>query len=157
MKFRFYGAISVLMAMLAIPAVAQFEVSPDHFDDNPAETPRASNSQRHATIEQQLAKHQAWLRDYHKRIKIQATLVEEARQKLNSLAEDTEREAAKIAVQARQRDLEALQRSLAGPIRYTKATISALKTQRKSVATAELRPMTPRFGPKRPADFQDRN
>jgi hypothetical protein len=145
MKLRFYGAIPVLMATLALPAVAQFEVSPDHFDDNPAENPRISNSHSHAVIEQQLATHQARLTGYHKQIKAQVALVEEARQKLNSLAENTERAGANIAFQARQRDLQALRRSLAGPIRYAKATIAALKTERKFLATAELRPIIPRF------------
>ena len=137
MKFGSYGTIPVLMATLALPAVAQFEVSPDHFDDSAAENPRISDSHRLAHIERQLATHRARLTDYHKRIKLQVALVEEARQKLNSLPESN------IALQARQRDLEALRRSLAGPIRYAKATIAGLKTERKTLATAELRPIIP--------------
>lgn len=140
---KLYGTIPVLMATLALPAVAQFEISPDHFDDNPAENPRIADSHRLAQIEQQLATHRARLTGYHKRIKAQVALVEEARQKLNSVAESTERAVANIALQARQRDLEALRRSLARPIRYAKATIAGLKTERKSLATAELRPIIP--------------
>jgi hypothetical protein len=126
------------MATLTVAAVAQFEISPDHFEDTIAET--ASNSRGHA-IEQQLATHQARLAGYHKQLRTQAALVEQARQKLNSLTASTERAAADVALQARQRDLDALRRYLAGPIRYAKATIAALKTERKSVATAELRPI----------------
>jgi hypothetical protein len=41
MKFRFYKfykPIYLLMAMLALPALAQWEVSPDHFENSPTGT-----------------------------------------------------------------------------------------------------------------------
>jgi hypothetical protein len=144
MKFRFYNAILVVMAMLALPAVAQFEPSPDHFDDNPPENARIS---QRVTIQQQLSTHQATLRDCRKRIKFQAALLEQARQKVKSLGDPIEKEAAEVAVQARQKDLEALQRSLAEPIRLAKVAIASLKTERRYVATASLRPVMPRPAP----------
>jgi chromosome segregation ATPase len=141
MKFRFYSAIPVLITALALPAVAQFEVSPDHFEDSIAEDPPIANAGSHKEIEKHLATDQARLTGYQEQIKTQVALVEAARKQLNSLVERTEKAAARIALQARQRDLEALRSSLAWPIRYAKASIAALKTERRTVATAELRPM----------------
>lgn len=136
MKFQLYRAIPVLMAMLAFPAVAQFEVNPDHFDGSAAENPRISNARGRAEIKQQLAAQQARLTGYRKQIEKQVALVEEARQMLISPAVNTDRADATIALQARQRDLAALRQTLAGAIRYTKARIAAFKTELNAPAAA---------------------
>jgi len=40
--YMFYKAIYLLMAMLALPALAQFEVSPDHFENSEIQTATGS-------------------------------------------------------------------------------------------------------------------
>jgi hypothetical protein len=136
MKFRRYGAIPVLMAMLALPAVAQFEISPDHLDGRPAENPRISNPRRHAEIERQLATQQARLTTYRKQIAAQVALVEEARQMSISPAENIDKAGANIALQACHRALEASRRSLGGPIRQAEATIAALEKERNALVAS---------------------
>jgi hypothetical protein len=67
------------------PAVAQFEVSPDHFDDHPiAQTPPSPRAQQ--KLRERIAEEQALLDNYAGRLAAKAQMVEDFRQDAISAA-----------------------------------------------------------------------
>lgn len=136
-KYKFYVRMPLLVAMLAIPALAQFEVDPDHFDSPDQIVERSSGHSRKATsrrqdeVRKQIASQQARLESDRKQIEVKAALVEEARQILISAGSHDG--AGESVFYIRQKELEALQQSLAAPIREAEAVLAALEGERDAL------------------------
>jgi hypothetical protein len=141
-KVKFYATRLLFMTLPALPAFAQFEVSPDHFVDASGASSGDSNSRRQDELRQQIAIQQARLESYRKRIEAKAASVEQARQVMLSAASpDGAGEC--VDLYMRQRELEALQQSLAGPIREAKAVLAGLERERDGLlAGAQASPPT---------------
>lgn len=141
-KLTFYATRLLLMTLPALPALAQFEVSPDHFDEMSGASSQNSDSRRHDELRQQIAIQQARLEIYRKQIEAEAALVEEARQILIS-AGSPDGAGEIVDLYMRQKALEALRQSLAGPIREAQAVLAGLERERGSLlAGAQVPPPT---------------
>src|SRR5215472_14509820 len=76
---RFYWFTLLLMIMSAVPAFAQFEVSPDHFDDNASRIRPAAHSNSVADLKAKIAEQEKLLAGYQDRLLKKSALVAEAR------------------------------------------------------------------------------
>lgn len=63
---KFYRALPLAFALIALPAWAQFDVNPDHFDQQAAATATPSSPQATSVQQRQIAVEQARLNGYRK-------------------------------------------------------------------------------------------
>jgi len=135
----------VFLAMAIVPAVAQFEIAPDHFGDSPSKNEDAADSIPSAALKQQIAEQSSLLADYRRQIQAQAALVEEARQLLISPEGSADEGGESIALTISEKKLQALQRLLEGPIRVAEANLASLETRQSALmASANDRSSTAR-------------
>lgn len=81
---RYYCFTLLLLLMFAVPAFAQFEVSPDHFDDNPSSSRQADHSNSVNSLRLQIAEQKKLLAGYQDQLLQKSALVGKARQALGN-------------------------------------------------------------------------
>jgi hypothetical protein len=64
----------LLLMMSAVPAVAQFEVDPDHFNDNPSTSRQVARSNSMTDLKLQLAEQKKLLASYQDRLRQKSAL-----------------------------------------------------------------------------------
>ena len=129
-----YIAPLALAVLFSVPAVAQFDVSPDHFDDPPATPAQASVAQKE-NIRFQMARAQAELKKCHKQIENKAAEVEQARQLLLSPTGSADEAGESFALAERERELKQLKKALAAPIHDAELRIAKLQRDQNAVAS----------------------
>jgi hypothetical protein len=112
-------------AWLFIPAVAQFEISPDHFDEPlPAEVSRPAKPQ--ADIHSKIREQQQLLEGYNAQIRAKSLEIDAALEDLSNHGNEAgQAEACWI----HQRELEKLNQDLALPISQAQARLASLKRE----------------------------
>lgn len=117
------------VAWLFVPAVAQFEISPDHFDEpSPAKISRPVKPQ--TDIHSKIREQQRLLERYNAQIKAKLLEVDAAMEDLINHGNQAGRaEACRI----HQRELEKLTKDLALPISQAQARLTSLKRELNSV------------------------
>jgi hypothetical protein len=125
----YYWFTLLLLMMSAVPAVAQFEVSPDHFDDNPPSSRQVVNSSPAASLKLQIAGQKKLLAGYQDRLLQKSALVSKARQAL----EDSGSATARNDLLRQRRELRELRRSLAGPVRDAQVALARLERQQQAL------------------------
>jgi hypothetical protein len=63
------ACVAVLMMMSAVPAVVQFEVSPDHVDDNPSSSRQVARSNSMPDLKLQIAEQKKLLASQEDRLR----------------------------------------------------------------------------------------
>src|ERR1700757_4086961 len=121
-----YIALLALAVLFSVPAAAQFEVSPDHFDEPPA-TPVQTSAAQKENARLELARARAELRKCRKQIEDKTAEVEQARQLLLSPAGSADEAGESFALAARERELKQLKKRLAGPIHDAELRIAELQ------------------------------
>jgi len=130
---KFYRALPLALALMALPAWAQFDVNPDHFDAQPAARTMAAAPQAISLQQQQIATEQTRLNGYRKQIVDKAADVEHARQLLISPAGSADEAGESIALAVQQKQLDELKKSLAGPMQESKLRIARLQKDQNAV------------------------
>lgn len=139
--FRANWLLVQFLAMAIVPAVAQFEIAPDHPGDGPLKNANAADSNPAGALRQQIAEQTLLLEDYRRQIQAQAALVEEARQLLISPEGSADEAGESIALSVSEKRLQALQGFLEDPIRVAEANLALLETRRAALmAPAKDRP-----------------
>lgn len=123
---RKFATVSLLMLAAALPAAAQSEISPDHFEDAPGTTMSASASAQAAdAMTTQIAAEEAKLKGY------EAQVSEKERQMqddLNAASMFPGDEAGQmIAYSAHEKECDQLRASLAPKMQEARAAIARLK------------------------------
>ena len=135
-----FAAGALMMLCFAAPAVAQFEVSPDHFDEQSSSvvtqiTPEQQRVQAGITEQKRI------LDSYYAQIRNKSQEVEAIWQDL--IAHGTEA-GQDLALSARQKQLDQLRTELAAQIGAAEATLASLEEQKQMVpARAQLKPVPP--------------
>lgn len=119
----------LLLMMFAVPAVAQFEVSPDHFDDNPSSSRQADHSNSVTGLKLQIAEQKKLLASYQDRLLQKSALVAKARQALGNSGSA----AARNDYFRQKSELRELHQSLAGPVRNAQLALARLERQQQAL------------------------
>src|SRR6185437_9583062 len=112
LKARTYWFALLLLVIFAVPAFAQFEVNPDHFDDNPPSSQQVARSNSAADLKLQIAEQKKLLANFQDRFLEKSALVAKARQTL----EDSGSVTARNDFLTQKRELRELRQSLAVPV-----------------------------------------
>jgi hypothetical protein len=134
MKLRSYWFLMFFLVMAVVPAVAQFEVSPDHFDDGPSISQKLDNSSPAANLKRQIAEQKKLLASYQDRLLQKSVQVAKARQALENSGNAT----ARNDLLRQKSELQELRQSLAGPVHHAKLVLARLERQQQA-----LRPSAP--------------
>jgi hypothetical protein len=134
LKARPYWFALLLLVMFAVPAFAQFEVSPDHFDDNPSSSPKVAHSNSAANLKLQIAEHKKLLANFQDRLLEKSALVAKARQTLKDSGSVT----ARNDFLKQKSELRELRQSLAVPVQNAQL-IARLERQRQVLRAAARR------------------
>jgi phage shock protein A len=124
-----YWFTLLLLMMSAVPAFAQFEISPDHFDDNPSSSQQADHSNSVAALILQIAEQKKLLASYQDQLLQKTALMEKARQALRNSGNA----AARNDVLRQQRELRELRQSLTGPVHEAKLALARLERQQQTL------------------------
>jgi predicted nucleic acid-binding Zn-ribbon protein len=133
MKLRSYWFLMFFLVMAVMPAVAQFEVSPDHFDDSPSNSHKSGNSTAAANLKRQIAEQKKLLASYQDRLVQKSAQVAKARQALANSGNAT----ARNDLLTQKSELRELRQSLAAPVREAQLVLARLERQQQA-----LRPST---------------
>jgi multidrug efflux pump subunit AcrA (membrane-fusion protein) len=126
----------LLLMMSAIPAVAQFEISPDHFDDNPPSSQQAAQSDSMTSLKRQIAGQKKLLAGYQDRLLQKSALVEKARQAFRNSSSAT----ARNDFLRQKSELRELRQSLSGSVRDGQLALARLERQQQALrASARVR------------------
>jgi hypothetical protein len=120
---------TLLLLMSAVPAVAQFEVSPDHFDDNPSTSRQIANSSPAASLKLQIEEQKKLLASYQDRLIQKSALVTKARQALENSGSAT----ARNDFLKQKSELRELHQSLASPVRDAQLALARLERQQQAL------------------------
>src|SRR6185437_16285527 len=126
---RYYCLALLLLMMFAVPALAQFEVSPDHFDDNPSSSQQADHSKSVTSLRLQIAEQKKLLAGYQDQLLQKSALVTKARQALGNSGNA----AARNEYFRQKSELRELHQSLAGPVRNAQLALARLERQRQAL------------------------
>ncbi|HEU4414203.1 MAG TPA: hypothetical protein VFT65_05420 [Candidatus Angelobacter sp.] len=129
MHAKFYWVALLLLAMSGVPACAQFEISPDHFDDNPSSSQQGGHSNWVATLKLQIAEQKKLLASYQDRLLKKSALVTKAREALENSPSATVRD----DLLRQKSELRELRLSLAGPIREAQLALARLERQQQAL------------------------
>jgi hypothetical protein len=121
-----YIVLLALAVLLSIPAAAQFEVSPDHFNEPPA-TPVQTSAAQKENARLELASARAELKKCRKQIEDKTAEVAQARQLLLSPAGSADEAGESFALAAREKELNQLRKTLAAPIHDAELRIAELQ------------------------------
>lgn len=138
MKLRFCWFL-MFLAMATVPAVAQFEVSPDHFDDDSSNSRKFADARPQDALKQQIAEQKALLASYQEQIQRKTAVMHRARYDVGSSANGADSAAARENFLRQQKELRDLRQVLAKPIHDARAALNQL--ERKQDA---LRPVAQR-------------
>jgi hypothetical protein len=135
-----YWFTLLLLMMSAVPAFAQFEISPDHFDDNPSSSPKAAHSNPASDLKLQdlkmkIGEQKKLLAGYQDQLLQKSSLVAKARQALGKLGSTSARD----DYFRQKSELRELRESLAGPVRDAQLALARLERQQQA-----LRPVAER-------------
>jgi hypothetical protein len=132
LKARSYWFPLLLLIMFAVPALAQFEVSPDHFDDNSSSARQANHSNSVTSLRLRIAEQKKLLAGYQDQLQQKSALVARARQALGNSGS-----AATRNDYFRQKsELRELRESLAGPVRNAQLALAGLERQRQALRSS---------------------
>jgi len=132
LKARPYWFALLLLVMFAVPAFAQFEVSPDHFDDNPSSSPKVAHSNSAANLKLQIAEHKKLLANFQDRLLEKSALVAKARQTLKDSGSVT----ARNDFLKQKSELRELRQSLAVPVQNAQLALARLERQQQALHPA---------------------
>lgn len=142
---------AVMLLGLVLPASAQFEISPDHYEEQ--DSKMASTSP--AALQAQIKELQSRLQGYAAQLKAKSKSVEEARQE--AIAAGIQGDGAGSYLEAyeqQRKELELLQESLSAKIEEAQNTINGSQAQLTLVATKTYSPQ-PRHHRRQNARTQD--
>lgn len=124
----FLGTILAAMGIgLTAPAMAQFEVAPDHFADNAQEQAQAQTSKHEQALDSSIRELQSELDGYQWQIKQRASAMEAARRLANGAGGEGEFASIFIAEYVqRYNELEQLKQTLAPLIRLAQTKLTQL-------------------------------
>jgi hypothetical protein len=131
---------TLLLLLSAVPAFAQFEISPDHFDDNPSSSPQVAHSNsatdlKLQDLKMQIGEQKKLLASYQDRLLHKSALVAKARQALGNSSSA----AVRNDFLRQKTELRELQRSLASPVHNAQLALARLERQQQA-----LRPLADR-------------
>jgi hypothetical protein len=126
---RSYWFTLLLLMISAVPACAQFEVSPDHFDDNPSSSRQGNHSNSVTSLKGQIAEQKKLLASYQDRLLQKSALVTKARQALENSGNAT----ARNDFLRQKSELRELRQSLAGPVRDAQLALARLERQQEGL------------------------
>jgi hypothetical protein len=132
LKARSYGFTLLLLMMSAIPAVAQFEVSPDHFDDDSPSSRQVIHSNSATDLKLQIAEQKKLLSSFQNRLSQKSVLVAKARQSLGNSSSA----AARSDFLRQKSELRELRQSLAGPTRNAQLALARLERQQQGLRSS---------------------
>jgi len=118
--------------IFAVPALAQFEVSPDHFDDNPSSSRQADHSNSVTSLRLQIAEQKKLLAGYQDQLLRKSALVTKARQALGNLSSA----AARNELLRQKSELRELRQSLADPVHNARLALARLERQQQALTPA---------------------
>jgi hypothetical protein len=129
-----YWFTLLLLMMSAVPAFAQFEISPDHFDDNSSSSPKAAHSNPATDLKQQnlkmkIGEQKKLLASYQGQLLQKTALMEKARQALRNSGSA----AARNDFLRQQKELRELRQSLTGPVHEAKLALARLERQQQTL------------------------
>jgi len=117
----------LLMMVSAVPAVAQFEINPDHFDDNPPSSQQTDHSVN--SLKLQIAEQKKLLAGFQDRLLQKSALVAKARQALKNSGSAT----ARNDYLKQRSELRELRESLVGPVRDAHLALARLERQQQAL------------------------
>ncbi|HEY2915486.1 MAG TPA: hypothetical protein VGK21_19120 [Candidatus Angelobacter sp.] len=134
LKARSYWFALLLLVMFSVPAVAQFEVSPDHFEDSSSSTRQVAHSNSAANLKlqdlkMQIGEQKKLLASFQDKLLQKSSLVAKARQAL----EDSGSAAARNDFLRQKKELRELRESLAGPVRDAQLHLARLERQQQAL------------------------
>lgn len=132
LKFKLSWYVVLFLAMAAAPALAQFEVTPDHFGDRQTDSRNAA-SVNPASLQKEIAAQASLLASYHHQIADQVAVVEQSWQLLISPEGSADEAGESIALSVNQKRLAALVRYLEDPIRVAEANLASLETKQAAL------------------------
>jgi hypothetical protein len=128
------ATLSLLILSAALPAAAQFEISPDHFD-GPAQVSTSASAQNVDSASAQIAEQEALLRDCKAQISAKQSQVDaDWRAAISTWPGDEAGQM--IAFTIHQKELEQLKASLAPRIKDAMDTLAKLEKDSNNVARA---------------------
>jgi hypothetical protein len=126
---RYYWFTLLLLMMLAVPAFAQFEVSPDHFDDNPSSTQQAKHSNSVTSLKLQIVEQKKLLAGYQDQLLQKSALVAKAKQAIGNSGSA----AARNDYFRQKSELRELRESLTGPVHNAQLALARLERQQQAL------------------------
>lgn len=137
LKARSYWFALLLLVMFSVPAVAQFEVSPDHFDDNPPSSQQVTHSNSATNLKlqdlkMQVGEQKKLLANFQGKLLQKSALVAKARQALH----DSGSAVARNDFLRQKSELRELRESLAGPARDAQLALARLERQQQALRPA---------------------
>jgi hypothetical protein len=131
LKARSYW-FTLLLLMMSVPAVAQFEVSPDHFDDDSPSSRQVIHSNSATDLKLQIAEQKKLLASFQDRLLQKSVLVAKARQALGNSSSA----AARNDFLRQKKELRELRQSLAGPTRDAQVALGQLERQQQALRSS---------------------
>ncbi|HEY2115650.1 MAG TPA: hypothetical protein VGJ51_11190 [Candidatus Angelobacter sp.] len=141
LKARSHWFALLLLMMSAVPALAQFEVNPDHFDDNPSSSQQGAPSTsatglKLQDLKMQIGEQKKLLASYQDRLLQKSAVVAKARQALLNSGSA----AARNDFLKQRNELRELRQSLANPVRGARLALARLERQQQALrASARAR------------------
>lgn len=132
LKARSYCFALLLLMMSAVRAVAQFEVSPDHFDDNPSSSRQSDHSSSVTSLKLQIAERKKLLASYQDRLLQKSALVTKARQALDNSGSAP----ARNDFLRQKSELRELRQSLSSPVRDAQLALTRLERQQQALRSS---------------------
>src|SRR5579859_3524805 len=129
MNARSYWFTLLLLIMSAVPACAQFEVSPDHFEDSPSISRQGNHSISATGLKLQIVEQKKLLAGYQDRLLQKSALVTKARQALENSGSAT----ARNDFLRQKSELRELRQSLASPVRDAQVALARLERQQQAL------------------------
>ena len=122
----------LLLGMSAVPAVAQFEVSPDHFDDNSSSSQQVTHSNSVMNLKLQVAEQKKVLAGYQDQLLQKSVLVAKARQVLGNSGSAS----ARNDYFRQKSELRELRESLAVPVHNAQLALARLERQQQALRSS---------------------
>lgn len=132
LKARSYWFALLLLVMFSVPAVAQFEVNPDHFEDSSSSRQQVTHSNSAADLKLQIVEQKKLLASIQDRLVEKSALVAKARQALH----DSDSTVARNDFLRQKSELRELRESLAGPARDAQLALARLERQQQALRPA---------------------
>jgi flagellar biosynthesis/type III secretory pathway protein FliH len=129
-----FATVTLLLMAAALPAGAQSEISPDHFDDAPGTTVSVQASAQNDAMTQQMASEEAKLRGYEAQISEKERQVADDLKAAGSFPGDEAGQM--IAYSVHQKECDQLKQALAQKIQETRETLASLRNGNTGMANA---------------------